>query len=82
MGNLYWLSDSQMACLKPFFSKNHGKAPVDDWRVLSGIMLIDHKGLLWRGAPWEYGPHKTLYSHWKSWSDKGVIARSDALRAA
>nr|WP_290919210.1 IS5 family transposase [Hyphomonas sp. 34-62-18] len=75
MSNLYWLSDTQMAKLEPFFPKSHGKPRVDDRRVLSGIIFINRNGLRWRDAPAEYGPHKTLYSRWKRWSEKGIFAR-------
>ncbi|WP_156529608.1 IS5 family transposase [Marivivens sp. JLT3646] len=75
MSDLYWLSDAQMAKLEPFFPKSHGKPRVDDKMVLSGIIFINRNGLRWRDAPAEYGPHKTLYSRWKRWSDKGIFAR-------
>lgn len=75
MSDLYWLSDAQMAKLRPFFPKSHGKPRVDDTRVLSGIIFINRNGLRWRDAPAEYGPHKTLYSRWKRWSEKGIFAR-------
>lgn len=75
MSDLFWLTDEQMARLKPFFPKSHGKPRVDDRRVLSGIIFINRNGLRWRDAPAAYGPHKTLYSRWKRWSEKGVFAR-------
>lgn len=75
MSNLYWLSDAQMARLRPFFPKSHGKPRVDDRRVLSGIIFINRNGLRWCDAPKEYGPAKTLYNRWKRWSDNGVFAR-------
>jgi transposase len=75
MSDLYWLNDAQMAKLEPFFPKSHGKPRVDDKRVLSGIVFINLNGLLWRDAPEAYGPHKTLYSRWKRWSEKGIFAR-------
>jgi transposase len=75
MSNLFWLSDAQMSKLEPFFPKSHGKPRVDDKRVLSGIIFINRNGLRWRDAPEAYGPHKTLYSRWKRWSEKGVFAR-------
>ena len=74
MSDLYRLSDTQMAKLEPFFPKSHGKPRVDDRRVLSGIIFINRNGLRWRDAPAEYGPHKTLYSRWKRWSEKGIFA--------
>ena len=53
-----------MERLRPFFPKRHGKR-VDDWRVLSGIVLINKNGLRWRDAPSAYGSPKTLYNRWK-----------------
>ena len=75
MSNLYWLTDEQMARLKPFFPKSHGVPRVDDRRVLSGIIFINRNGLRWSDAPKEYGPAKTLYNRWKRWGDMGVFAR-------
>ncbi len=74
MSDLFWLSDEQMARLKPFFQKSHGKPRFDDRRVLSGIIFINRNGLRWCYAPKEYGPHKTLCNRWKRWSDKGIFA--------
>ena len=75
MSNLFWLTDAQMARLRPYFPKSHGKPRVDDRRVLSGIILINRNGLRWCDAPKEYGPAKTLYNRWKRWGDMGVFAR-------
>lgn len=82
MSDLFWLTDPQMARLKPFFPKSPGKPWVDSRRVLSGIIFIDRNGLRWRDAPAAYGPHKTLCSRWKRWSDKGIFARMMAGLAA
>ena len=38
MSNLFWLTEAQMARLRPFFPKSHGRPRVDDLRVLSGII--------------------------------------------
>lgn len=75
MSNLFWLTDGQMARLRPFFPKSHGVPRVDDRRVLSGIIFINRNGLRWCDAPKEYGPAKTLYNRWKRWGDMGVFAR-------
>ena len=72
MSNLYWLTEDQMARLRPFFPKSHGRPRVDDRRVLRGIIFINHNGLRWCDAPKEYGPAKTLYNRWKQWGDMGV----------
>lgn len=60
MSNLYWLTDEQIARLKPFFPKSHGMPRVDDRRVLSGIIFINRNGLRRSDAPKEYCPAKTL----------------------
>ncbi len=75
MNSLFWLNDEQMARLRPYFPKSHGKPRVDDRRVLSSIIFINRNGLRWSDAPKEYGPPKTLYTRWKRWSDMGVFAR-------
>jgi transposase len=50
MSNLYWLSEAQMARLRPYFPKIHGVPRVDDRRVLSGIIFINRNGLRWCDA--------------------------------
>jgi transposase len=82
MSNLFWLTEAQMARLRPYFPKSHGKPRVDDRRVLSGIIFINRNGLRWRDAPREYGPPKTLYNRWVRWSRMGVFARIMAGLAA
>lgn len=82
MSDLFWQTDAHMARLAPFFSKSHGKSKVDDERVLIGMILINRNGLRWRDSRAAYGPHKTLYSRWKLWSDKGIFARMVAGLAA
>ena len=80
MSDLFWLTDEQMARLRPFFPRSHGRPRVDDRRVLSGVIFINRNGLRWRDAPREYGPAKTLYNRWKRWSDKGIfVAMMDGL---
>ena len=75
MSDLFWLTDDQMARLKPFFPLSHGVPRVDDRRVLSGIIFVNRNGLRWRDAPSNYGPHKTLYNRWYRWCQKGIFAR-------
>jgi transposase len=75
VSDLYWLTDEQMPRLRPYFPKSHGRARVDDRRVLSGIVFVNRNGLRWRDAPKDYGPHKTLYNRWKRWGEMGVFLR-------
>jgi transposase len=83
MSDLYWLTEEQMARLRPYFPKSHGKSRVDDRRVLSGIVFVNRNGLRWRDAPSDYGPYKTLYNRWKRWGEMGVFLRMmEGLAAA
>ncbi len=74
MSELFWLSEAQVDRLRPFFPKSRGRRRVDDRRVLSGIIYIQRNGLMWKHAPRDYGPPKTLYNRWKRWSRMGVFA--------
>ena len=83
MSNLYWLTEEQMARLRPYFPKSHGKPRVDDRRGLSGIVFVNRNGLRWCDAPKDYGPHKTLYNRWKRWGEKGIFLQMmEGLAAA
>ena len=74
MSELFWLTEAQVERLSPYFPKARGKPRVDDRRVLSGIIFIQRNGLMWKHAPKDYGPPKTLYNRWKRWSRMGVFA--------
>lgn len=73
MSNLFWLTDEQMARLRPYFPKSHGRQRIDDRRVLSGIIFVNRNGFRWCDAPKEYGPSKMLYNRWKRWGDKSIF---------
>ena len=51
MSDLFWLSQSQLARIAPYFPLSHGIARVDDRRVVSGIIHVIRNGLRWRDAP-------------------------------
>ncbi|WLS03613.1 IS5 family transposase [Shinella oryzae] len=71
MGDLFLLSERQMARISPFFPLSHGVPRVDDRRVVSGIVYVIKHGLQWK----DYGPHKTLYNRFIRWSRLGVFDR-------
>ena len=75
MSDLFWMSEVQMARLRPYFPKSHGKPRVDVRSVLSGIIFVNRNGLRWRDVPAEYDRPKTLYNRWIRWSRKGIFAR-------
>ena len=62
-----------MRRIEPFFPLSHGIPRVDDRRVISGIVFVIRKGLRWRDAPRDYGPHKTIYIRFVRWSRLGVF---------
>ena len=59
---MFLLSDQQMARIKPYLPRPHGKPRVDDQRVISGIIYVIRNGLQWTDAPKDYGSHKALYN--------------------
>ena len=72
----FWLSVEQFARLEPLLpNKPRGVPPVDDRRVISGIIHVIRGGLMWRDAPGVYGPPKTLYNRFIRWSRIGVFDR-------
>jgi putative transposase len=73
MDDLFLLSETQMRRIKPYFPLLHGIARVDDRRVISGIVFVIRNGLRWRGAPRDYGPHKTIDNRFVRWSRLGVF---------
>ena len=56
--------------------------PVNDRRIVSGIIFVIRNGLRWRDAPAAYGPHKTIYNRFIRWSRPGVFNRIFAKLAA
>ena len=62
MRTLFYLSESQMERISPFFPRSHGIPRADDRHVVSGILYVIKHGLQWKDAPAEYGPYKTLYN--------------------
>lgn len=46
MSNLFWLNDVQIAHLRPFFPKSHGKPCVDDRCVLSVAKMLARDAVL------------------------------------
>ena len=75
MGDLFLLSERQMARIAPYFPLSHGVPRVDDRRVVSGIVYVIRNGLQWKDAPVGYGPPKTLYNRFIRWSRLGVFDR-------
>lgn len=75
MSDPFWPTDAQRASPERCFPKSHGKPGVDDRRVLFGRVFIGRNGLRRCDAPGEHGPHETLYTRWRRWSERGVFAR-------
>jgi len=73
MNDYFYLSESQLDRIRPYFPKPHGVPRVDDRRVVSGIIHVLKRGLQWRDAPGEYGSHKTLYNRFIRWREMGVF---------
>ena len=75
MRTLFYLSESQMERISPFFPRSPGIPRADDRHVVSGILYVIKHGLQWKDAPAEYGPYKTLYNRFVRLSRLGVFRR-------
>ena len=82
MSDLLGLSEAQMRRIEPYFPLSHGVPRVDDRRIVSGIIYVIKHGLMWRDAPKEYGPHKTIYNRFIRWSRLGIFNKIFAALAA
>jgi transposase len=51
MSRLFFSSERQMARISPYFLLSHGVPPVDDRRVVSGIIYVIRNGLQRKDAP-------------------------------
>ena len=69
---LFWLSDRAWAAIEPHLPKNQpGARPVDDRRVISGILHVLKVGCRWCDCPADYGPSTTVYNRFNRWSRRG-----------
>jgi len=69
----FLLTKAQMRRAEPFFPLSHGVPRVDDWRIVSAIISVIKHGLMWRDAPKDYGPHKTICNRFILWRRLGCI---------
>lgn len=51
MRTLFYLSESQMERISPFFPRSHGIPRADDRHVVSGILYVIKHGLQWKVLP-------------------------------
>ena len=75
MSEHFYITAEQLERIRPYFPLSHGVARVDDRKVISGIIYVIKNGLMWKDAPTEYGPYKTLYNRFIRWSNLGVFSK-------
>ena len=73
MSDQFWLSEKQLARIKPCFPLSHGMPRVDDRKVISGIIQVSEMDCAGGTLPKGHGPHKTLYNRFIRWSKMGVF---------
>ena len=67
------LTPQQRAKIAPFFPLAHRVPPVEDRRVIRGIVDVIRDGFRWNDAPNAEGPHKTLSNRVVRWRRLGVV---------
>jgi transposase len=50
-------------------------APVDDRRIISGIVHVLQSSCRWRDGPSDYGPYTTVYNRFNRWSRRQIWQR-------
>ena len=75
MRDVFLLSKQQLNRFKPYFRVSHGVPPVEDLRVISGIIDVIRYGLQWKDTPKAYEPYKTRYNRFVRWSRVGILGK-------
>src|SRR5690242_12537253 len=78
MRGFFFLSGTQFNRIKTYFSFSHRVAPVDDLRVISGIIYVIRMGCNGRMPPGNTGRTRhciTVYNCFVRWSRLGVFNR-------
>ena len=70
------LSDTQWERIKGFLPLEHnpkgGRPAKDNRYMLNGILFWLNTGIPWRDLPERFGPWKTVYKRWRTWTLNGV----------
>jgi transposase len=84
------ISDAVWALIEPLLPKKQrrfrypGRKPVDDRRVLQGILFVLHTGIGWEHLPQElgFGCGMTAWRRLRDWREAGVWERLHAVLLA
>ncbi len=72
------LTDEQWEVLAPLVArprKRTGRPPVDNRRVLNGVLNVLNTGCAWMDMPREYGAYATAWRRHAQWSADGTLER-------
>jgi transposase len=71
-----WLSDAELAALRPFFERQGAGRPIHDLRArLDAIFWVVTRNGPWRELPLEMGPWDTAHRQFRRWARAGVWSR-------
>ena len=90
MSDFFWFSDAQWERIEPLLPRRErrfrypGRKPLDDRRVLSGILFVLHTGIGWEHLPQElgFGSGMTCWRRLHAWQEAGVWERLHQLLLA
>lgn len=75
----FWLTDEQFNKIKPLLpNKRRNAPPVEDCRVLSGIIFRLQRGYSCSDVPVECGSAMTLYNRYRRWL--GAVFLSESFK--
>lgn len=75
MRTLFYLSESQMERISPFFPRSHVSPVPMAGTSSAAFFTLSNMDFSGKDAPAEYGPYKTLYNRFVRWSRLGVFSR-------
>ena len=77
MKERYKLTDAQWNKIAAIFPKRKkmGRPPVDNRKIVNGILWILKTGSPWRELKESYGPWQTVYDRFYKWSRAGLWSR-------
>ncbi len=69
------MSDAEWAFFAPFLIENRtrgGRRPLDNRRVLDGVLYVTRTGVPWRDLPPEFGNWNSVHRQYRRWTEAGV----------
>lgn len=78
MSNIIDIVEEHYELLRPYLAtreNNRGRPPVNDLRVLKGILWVLRSGARWKDLPKEYPSYQTCHRRFQFWVATGLLSK-------